>query len=138
MDAADVPNDRGHAPRMMAMIFEFWFDPAASDIYEDYLRASALVRIELAAVEGFEGVESFRSTADPLKFVAIGFFTDEAAVTRWRNNLTHRRVQNLGRDRYFVRYRLRMAEVVRDYSGDDRAQAPLDSQRWRAATTEES
>jgi heme-degrading monooxygenase HmoA len=121
---------------MIAMIFEFWFDPTAPEIYEDYLRASDLVRRELGAVEGFEGVERFRSTADPQKFVAIGFFTDEAAVAQWRTNPRHRRVQELGRSRYFVRYRLRMAEVVRDYSGDDRAQAPPDSRRPHVSTPE--
>jgi heme-degrading monooxygenase HmoA len=121
---------------MMAMIFEFWFDPATPEIYEDYVRASELVRRELAAVEGFQGVERFRSTADPQKFVAIGFFTDETAVTQWRTNPQHRRVQELGRRRYFVRYRLRMAEVVRDYGGDDRAQAPSDSRRWHTASPE--
>jgi heme-degrading monooxygenase HmoA len=112
------------------MIFEFWFDPDAPEIYEEYLRESAEVRRLLEGFEGFEGVERFQSTAEPGKFVAIGFFTDEDAVARWRTAPEHRRVQALGRARLFTRYRLRMAQVTRDYDSDDRAQAPSDSRAW--------
>jgi heme-degrading monooxygenase HmoA len=116
------------------MIFEFWFDPGAPEIYEEYLRESAQVRRRLAEFEGFEGVERFESTAEPGKFVAIGFFTDEDAVARWRTAPEHRRVQALGRARLFTRYRLRMAEVTRDYDSDDRTQAPRDSLVWHETT----
>ena len=117
---------------MVAMIFEFWFDPDAPEIYEEYLRESADVRRRLAGFEGFEGVERFESTAEPGKYVAIGFFSDEDAVARWRRAPEHRRVQALGRTRLFTRYRLRMAHVTRDYDSDDRAQAPRDSRAWHA------
>jgi heme-degrading monooxygenase HmoA len=62
--------------------------------------------------------------------VAIGFFRDEDAVTAWRNNDHHRRVQALGRERLFIGYRLRMAQVTRDYGRDDRAEAPADSRAF--------
>ena len=116
------------------MIFEFWFDPDAPEIYEEYLQESAQVRRRLAEFEGFEGVERFESTAEPGKFVAIGFFTDENAVARWRTAPEHRRVQALGRARLFTRYRLRMAEVTRDYDSDDRTHAPRDSLVWHGTT----
>jgi heme-degrading monooxygenase HmoA len=121
---------------VVAMIFEFWFDPEAPELYEEYLRESAEVRRRLADIEGFEGVERFQSTAEPGKFVAIGFFSDEDAVTRWRTTPEHRRVQALGRNRLFARYRLRMASVTRDYGRDNRAQAPRDSRAWHATTSE--
>lgn len=76
---------------------------------------------------GFRGVERFESCATPGKFVAIGVFDDEDAVTRWRNRPEHRRVQGLGRARLFVDYRLRMAEVTRDYGPHNRKEAPNDS-----------
>ena|SRR5215218_3464832 len=118
------------AGTVVAMIFEFWFDPDRPDIFEEYLRESDEVRRRLADFEGFLGVERFQSTADPDKFVAIGFFADEAAVTRWRRAPEHRRVQALGRSRLFSRYRLRMANVTRDYDRQARQQAPDDSRAW--------
>lgn len=101
---------------MIAMIFEFTFDPTKPDVHDEYLTASAELRSLLSEVDGFEGVERYQSCSDPDKYVAA-----------WRNTPAHRRVQGLGRNRYFTEYRLRMADVTRDYSGTDRTQAPVDS-----------
>jgi heme-degrading monooxygenase HmoA len=109
------------------MIFEFWLDLADTETHQEYLRESARLRELLAEIEGFRGIERYESSSEPGKFVAIGFFDSEAAVTAWRNLPEHRRAQVLGRDRFFTNYRLRMAEVVRDYGPGDRAQAPADS-----------
>lgn len=115
------------AALMIAMIFEFWFDPDDRATYEEYLAESAKLRELLPAVDGFEGIERFESVGEPGRFVAIGFFRDEDSVTAWRNTPQHRRAQALGRGRFFTGYRLRMAEVIRDYGPDDRTEAPADS-----------
>jgi heme-degrading monooxygenase HmoA len=112
---------------VIAMIFEFWFDPDKPDVFDEYLVASAELRTHLAGLDGFGGVGRFESCSEPGKFVAIGFFDTEEAVTAWRNRPEHRRVQTLGRRRFFTNYRLRMAEVIRNYGPDDRHQAPADS-----------
>jgi heme-degrading monooxygenase HmoA len=114
---------------MIAMVFEYWFDPDDPDTYTEYLSESDRLRELLPALEGFHGIERFESVTEPGKFVAIGYFTDEDAVTAWRRTPEHRRAQSLGRNRFFTDYRLRMAEVIRDYGRDDRAQAPADSRQ---------
>lgn len=110
------------------MIFEFSFDPDDPGAYAEYLNESAELRTSLPSLAGFEGIQRYESVNQPGTFVALGFFRDETAVTAWRNAAEHRRVQTLGRDRLFTSYRLRMAEVVRDYGPSDRAEAPVDSQ----------
>ena len=113
---------------MIAMLFEFWFDPGDEATYQKYLAEAAhLKETVLPALDGFLGIERFSSLSEPGKFISVGFFRDEDAVTAWRNAAEHRRVQALGRDRFFKDYRLRMAEITRDYSKDDRAEAPSDS-----------
>lgn len=97
------------------MIFEFWFDPADPASYQDYLAESARLRELLPGIGGLKGVERFRSTTDPHRYVAIAAFEDEAAVAAWRRNQDHRRAQELGNSRFFAGYRLRMADVIRDY-----------------------
>lgn len=109
------------------MIFEFWMDPNDNDVFDVYAATSAELRTVLDEVDGFGGVERFESCSEPGKFVALGFFDDEGAVARWRNHPAHRRAQELGRNRYFTNYRLRMAELVRDYGPTDRVDAPVDS-----------
>lgn len=114
------------------MIFEYWM--SNHGVQDEYTATSAGLRCELAEFAGFRAVERFESCGEPGKFVAIGFFDDEAAVTRWRNHPTHRAAQELGRNRFFTDYRLRMAEVIRDYGPDQRASAPADSNRHHERT----
>ena len=48
-------------------------------------------------------------------------------MRRWRETEVHRAAQTAGRGGVFAAYRLRVAEVLRDYGLDDRAEAPEDS-----------
>ena len=64
---------------------------------------------------------------DPSKVLSLSFFEDEAAIIRWRNLAAHRGAQATGRGGVFDDYRLRIANVVRDYGMFDRAEAPADS-----------
>ena len=114
---------------MIAMIFEFWMRPG-DDVSAVHSAMATDLRALLDDIDGFAGVERFGSCSEPGKFVAIGFFDDESAVKRWRNEPTHRRAQSLGRSRFFKDYRLRMADVVRDYGPTDRRSAPADSNHY--------
>ena len=109
---------------MIAVLFEV--EPAAGR-REDYLGHAADLRPLVDGIEGFISVERFQSLADPDRVLSLSFFEDERAVQRWRETAQHRRAQYLGRSGIFRDYRLRIAEVIRDYSMTDRAQAPADS-----------
>ncbi len=92
-----------------------------------YLAQAAQLRPLLDKHPGFISVERFRSIATPEKLLSLSFFADEASVAAWRNTLQHRQSQTAGRSDLFQGYRLRIAEVSRDYGLHDRAQAPKDS-----------
>ena len=109
---------------MIAVIFEV--EPAADGLAA-YLDAAAALAPLLAGVDGFLSVERFESLARPGKLLSLSFWRDEAAVAAWRNLVAHRAAQTAGRGGVFADYRLRIAEVVRDYSLTDREQAPADS-----------
>lgn len=106
---------------MIAVIFEV--EPA-DGCEPAYLARAAALRDELEAIDGFISVERFRSIADPGKLLSLSFFRDEAAVAEWRNRPQHRAAQAAGRGGLFADYRLRIAEVVRDYGLNDRAEVP--------------
>lgn len=109
---------------MIAVIFEV--EPAEAGM-EGYLDIAAGLRPALEEVDGFISVERFQSLTDPRKLLSLSFFEDEAAVARWRNLPRHRGAQTKGRGGLFRDYRLRVAEVLRDYGLNDRAGAPPDS-----------
>ncbi|MCP5156601.1 MAG: antibiotic biosynthesis monooxygenase [Ectothiorhodospiraceae bacterium] len=109
---------------MIAVIFEV---RPADGRTDEYLDHAAALRAELEHADGFVSVERFRSLTDPDKLLSLSFWRDEAAVAAWRNQTRHRESQSAGRGGVFADYRLRVAEVVRDYGLDARDQAPADS-----------
>jgi heme-degrading monooxygenase HmoA len=106
---------------MIAVIFEFWPKDGQTGRYLDL---AAEMRREVEGIDGFISVERFESIYEKGKYVSLSFWRDERAVKAWREQLHHRAVQGLGRSEIFANYRLRVAEVLRDYGPDDRTQAP--------------
>lgn len=109
---------------MIAVIFEV--TPAAKR-REEYLDIAASLRPQLEQIDGFISIERFQSLAQPGKLLSLSFFRDEAAVNAWRSVEAHRTAQAQGRAGVFEHYRLRVAEVVRDYGLEERDEAPADS-----------
>lgn len=111
---------------MIAVIFENW--PREGED-EAYLAMAGTMRELAETVDGFISVERFRSLSDPEKLVSISFWRDEEALAEWRKLERHRGAQRMGRTRFFRDYRLRVAEVQRDYGLSDRDEAPADSRK---------
>jgi heme-degrading monooxygenase HmoA len=109
---------------MIAIIFEVWPKPNHK---QEYLDIAASLRPLLETIDGFISVERFESITEPGKMLSLSFFRDETAVQAWRNLAAHRVAQAKGRAKVFANYRLRVAEVMRDYCMQDRGQAPRDS-----------
>ena len=109
---------------MIAVIFEIYTAEGQTDTY---LEHAARMRPMVEDHPGFISVERFRSLTDPDKLLSVSFFEDEASLNAWRNRPAHRATQTAGRDGIFDDYRLRVAEVIRDYGMTNREQAPLDS-----------
>ena len=107
---------------MIAVIFEVF--PKNMD---DYMDIAAAMRPLAEGVEGFISVERFQSMTNPEKYLSVSYFEDEAAVTRWRNVVEHRQAQAQGRQGLFTDYRICVCQVLRDYTLNDREQAPQDS-----------
>lgn len=109
---------------MIAVIFELIPQEEGRGAYLDH---AAALRPLLEEVPGFLGVERFESLSQPGKLLSLSFFKDEVAVARWRQTAEHRAAQEAGRAGLFAGYRLRVAEVLRDYGFDQRDEAPSDS-----------
>ena len=112
---------------MIAVIFEVW---PAEGRKAHYMELAERLRDDLQRMDGFISVERFQSLTDPGKMLSLSFWRDEEAVAGWRNHANHRATQAAGRAGIFHEYRLRVADVLRDYNMTaDREQAPNDSQR---------
>lgn len=109
---------------MIAVIFEAEPRAGQSSAYFD---TAATLRPMVEQVDGFISIERFESVSQPGKFLSLSFWRDEAAIKQWRDFPAHRQAQDVGRSEIFAAYRLRVAQVSRDYGSNDRVQAPADS-----------
>lgn len=109
---------------MIAVIFEVWVEGSRRD---EYLDIASQLKSVLVHVDGFVSIERFQSLSQPGKLLSLSFWRDEQSVSAWRNLEDHRAAQLHGISRIFADYRLRVADVMRDYGKSERDQAPADS-----------
>jgi len=106
---------------MYAVIFEVW---PKDGRFQDYMDIAAKLRPEVAKIDGFISVERFGSLVEEGKYLSLSFWRDEAAVKAWREHAEHTAAQLAGRGEIFANYRIRVADVKRDYGMKERAEAP--------------
>lgn len=109
---------------MYAVIFEV--EPRETKAGE-YLDLAAELRPLLEQIDGFISVERFESLTTEGKYLSLSIWRDEEAMKNWRAVAEHRVAQARGRNDIFADYRLRVAEIVRDYGMNERDEAPTDS-----------
>lgn len=108
---------------MIAVIFEV---TPHKERFQEYMDIAGDLRSVLEKMDGFISIERFSSLVNEGKILSLSFWRDEDAVSQWRENMKHQAAQAKGRNEIFLEYRLRVAEVARDYTKIDRKQAPQD------------
>jgi heme-degrading monooxygenase HmoA len=106
---------------MIAVIFEVKIQAGKQD---EYLQIAAKLREHLVKVDGFISIERFASLSEEGKICSLSFWKDEASIKQWREFDMHRLAQEQGRAGIFADFRIRVAEVVRDYGMHDRQEVP--------------
>lgn len=94
---------------------------------DEYLRLGAALKTELVKIPGFISVERFTSLNEEGKLLSLSVWENETAATNWRNQLNHRDSQKKGHNSLFEKYKISVAAVIREYTQNDRKQAPEDS-----------
>jgi heme-degrading monooxygenase HmoA len=106
---------------MIAVIFEVRIKPGKQ---EEYLQIAADLREHLSRVEGFISIERFASLSEECKLCSLSFWKDEGSIKQWREFEKHRLAQEKGKTEIFADFRIRVAEVFRDYGMEARKEAP--------------
>ncbi len=97
---------------MIAVIFEVKIQAGKQD---EYLQIATKLREHLVNVDGFISIERFASLSEEGKICSLSFWKDEASIKRWREFDMHRLAQEKGKTEIFADFRIRVAEVIRDY-----------------------
>ncbi len=112
---------------MYAVIFEV---KPTSEGKEEYLEIAGKLKEFLKDQPGFISIERFQSMVEEDKVLSLSFWKDESCIEMWRNVIEHRHGQKAGKDRLFESYRIRVAQVARDYTDLERDEAPQDSNQF--------
>jgi len=108
---------------MIAVIFEVEPRDGHAGAYFDL---AGELKPLLEGFDGFISVERFEAVLTPGRFLSLSYWRDEDAIARWRKVAEHRLAQTAGRNTHFAGYRIRVAQVLRDYTMDRREEAPDD------------
>jgi len=98
---------------MIAVLFEADAFPHAK---ERYLQLAAELQPLLADVPGFIAIERFQSLSTAGKILSLSWWENERAVADWKQNLMHQAAQQEGKTAIFSCYRIRVAQVLREYA----------------------
>lgn len=122
-----IMNDYELIKQAIAVIFEVI---PAEGYKDEYLNIALSLKPRLEKIKGFISIERFQSINHPEKILSLSFWENEEAIQTWRREEIHRNAQSKGREYIFKDYRLRIAQVVRDYGMFNRKEAPTDSKSY--------
>lgn len=79
----------------------------------DFYTEVANRMVELAAtIDGYLGIESARNEIG----ITISYWRDKEAILNWKKNAEHLVAQQLGREKFYASFTLRICLVEREYS----------------------
>lgn len=97
------------APPYVAVIFTSLLDEPA----EGYAAMAEAMERLAAAQPGYLGIESARTPGG--LGISVSYWRTVEEARAWKANADHLGAQRLGRERWYRAYRVRVAEVRRDY-----------------------
>ncbi len=95
-----------------------------------YLELAAKLKELLVGVDGFISAQRFESLNEKGLLLSMNVWESEEALSKWRNTLDHRICQTEGRTKLFESYKITVCESLREYSCDNREEAPEDSNQY--------
>jgi len=98
---------------MYAVIFEVEINENKQN---EYLAIAAKLKEQLVTMDGFISIERFTSLVNEGKLLSLSFWETQKAILQWKKNIDHMSAQSKGRESIFKDYRIRIANVERDYT----------------------
>jgi heme-degrading monooxygenase HmoA len=60
---------------------------------------------------GFLGAESAREEVG----ITVSYWSDLESIKNWKDNIEHKEAQKIGREKWYLSYKIRISKVERDY-----------------------
>lgn len=87
------------------------FSTIVSEDLEGYVETAERME-ELAKLQkGYLGIESARNEIG----ITVSYWQTLEDIVAWKNNIEHTEARNLGREKWYKKYQLRICKVEREY-----------------------
>ena len=96
---------------MISQFFEVQIKEGHSNRYLDL---AAALKPALTAMGGCLFIDRFKSLTRQNLLLSYQIWQDEGAMTAWRVDAGHHKVQEIGREKVFSDYRIRIAQVIHE------------------------
>ena len=87
------------------------FTTIVEDNLEGYIETAQRMEELAKQQEGFLGIESARKEIG----ITVSYWQNLDDISAWKNNIEHTEARNLGREKWYKKYQLRICKVVREY-----------------------
>ena len=87
------------------------FTTILQDNIDGYLETAERMEFLAKQQPGYLGIESARNIIG----ITVSYWESLEAITQWKNNIEHTEVRNLGREKWYKQYQLRICKVEREY-----------------------
>ena len=87
------------------------FSTILTDDTEGYLEAANRMEELAKQQKGYLGIESARSEMG----ITVSYWETLGDIIAWKNNIEHTEVRNLGREKWYKKYQLRICKIEREY-----------------------
>lgn len=87
------------------------FSTIANENLEGYLETAERMEELAREQNGFLGIESARKEIG----ITVSYWQNLDDISAWKNNIEHTEARNLGREKWYKKYQLRICKVEREY-----------------------
>ncbi|MGV6846084.1 MAG: antibiotic biosynthesis monooxygenase family protein [Lutibacter sp.] len=94
-------------PPYYAVIFTSVLKSDELEYFEMAKKMETLVKSQ----PGFLGIETARTTVG----ITVSYWESLLAIKKWKMNLEHQKAQELGKTKWYEKYKIRICKVERDY-----------------------
>ncbi|QOD61188.1 antibiotic biosynthesis monooxygenase [Polaribacter haliotis] len=87
------------------------FSTILADDISGYIEAANRMEELAKQQKGYLGIESARNEIG----ITVSYWQSLDDIVTWKNNVEHTEVRNLGREKWYKKYQLRICKVQREY-----------------------
>ncbi|CAL2101790.1 JEMB protein [Tenacibaculum sp. 190130A14a] len=87
------------------------FTTTVTNTLEGYVETAERMEALAKQQKGFLGIESARAAIG----ITVSYWESLDAISNWKNNIEHTEARDLGREKWYKKYQLRICKVEREY-----------------------